>query len=319
MLDSLHIQNYRLFKDLTIEKLARVNLIAGKNNCGKTALLEALRILESDGDGTVINNICFLREEFVENREVSTYARLFYQSEYGDLMSQQIPISINELKIELIAFARPLYGLFCYHSYTKNKFDNEIMIFTSNGYKNPNDKAVFIPFVTESESNSKIWNSFVLTPHEEEVLSIVRQFEPRIKRLSIVENKAKVLLEGDEYPLPLKSFGDGINRLLSIALGLVKSQYKTLLLDEFEVGLHHGVQEQLWEIIFKYAQEWDIQVFVTTHSLDTVRSFSTVLDKNPEVGQYLRLQKSRMTGDVEAVVYSQKSLDIAIEDTLEMR
>ena len=44
MLDSLHIQNYRLFKDLKIEKLGQVNLISGKNNCGKTALLEALQI-----------------------------------------------------------------------------------------------------------------------------------------------------------------------------------------------------------------------------------------------------------------------------------
>ena len=100
---------------------------------------------------------------------------------------------------------------------------------------------------------------------------------------------------------------------------LVNAKNKLLLIDEFEVGLHHSVQEQLWEIIFKYAQEWDIQVFVTTHSLDTVRSFSTVLDKNPDVGQYLRLQKLRMTGDVEAVVYTKRSLDTAMEEHFETR
>lgn len=38
MLDHLHIQNYRLFKDLKIKKLGQMNLIAGKNNTGKTAL-----------------------------------------------------------------------------------------------------------------------------------------------------------------------------------------------------------------------------------------------------------------------------------------
>ena len=36
------VQNFRGFKDLQLDDLARVNLIAGKNNTGKTALLEAI-------------------------------------------------------------------------------------------------------------------------------------------------------------------------------------------------------------------------------------------------------------------------------------
>jgi hypothetical protein len=39
---SFTIKNFRCFEQLTIEPLARINLIAGKNNTGKTALLEAL-------------------------------------------------------------------------------------------------------------------------------------------------------------------------------------------------------------------------------------------------------------------------------------
>lgn len=42
MYTSFSIKNFRCLKDLTIEQLTRVNLIAGKNNMGKTALLEAL-------------------------------------------------------------------------------------------------------------------------------------------------------------------------------------------------------------------------------------------------------------------------------------
>ena len=45
MLTSLHIKNFRGFRDLTIQPLARVNLIAGKNNVGKTGILEALFLL----------------------------------------------------------------------------------------------------------------------------------------------------------------------------------------------------------------------------------------------------------------------------------
>lgn len=44
LLDSLEIQNFRGFRHLQIEKLGRVNLLVGRNNVGKTALLEALHL-----------------------------------------------------------------------------------------------------------------------------------------------------------------------------------------------------------------------------------------------------------------------------------
>ena len=42
MFTALSIKNFRCFSDFTIEPLERVNLIAGENNSGKTALLEAV-------------------------------------------------------------------------------------------------------------------------------------------------------------------------------------------------------------------------------------------------------------------------------------
>ena len=45
MYKSFSIENFRCFDNLTVEPLARVNLIAGPNNVGKTALLEALWML----------------------------------------------------------------------------------------------------------------------------------------------------------------------------------------------------------------------------------------------------------------------------------
>ncbi len=42
ILNSLEIRNFRAFHDLRIEHLGRVNLLVGKNNVGKTSLLEAI-------------------------------------------------------------------------------------------------------------------------------------------------------------------------------------------------------------------------------------------------------------------------------------
>src|SRR5262249_8959400 len=44
MFESLHIQGFRAFDDLQLKGLGRVNLLVGKNNVGKTTVLEALKI-----------------------------------------------------------------------------------------------------------------------------------------------------------------------------------------------------------------------------------------------------------------------------------
>src|SRR5262245_51282867 len=45
MLQQLHLQNFRGFESLELDGLRRVNLIVGRNNTGKTSVLEALYLL----------------------------------------------------------------------------------------------------------------------------------------------------------------------------------------------------------------------------------------------------------------------------------
>ena len=49
-LPSLSIQNFRGISDLTIERLGRVTLIAGRNGIGKTTLLDAVRVYADRGN-----------------------------------------------------------------------------------------------------------------------------------------------------------------------------------------------------------------------------------------------------------------------------
>ena len=49
MLKSLRVRDFRGFRDLRVEGLGRINLFAGRNNSGKTALLEALSLLTGAG------------------------------------------------------------------------------------------------------------------------------------------------------------------------------------------------------------------------------------------------------------------------------
>jgi AAA ATPase domain len=63
ILNSLEIQRFRCFRELRIERLGRVNLIVGKNNVGKSTLLEALRLFATAASPTDLLEILASREE----------------------------------------------------------------------------------------------------------------------------------------------------------------------------------------------------------------------------------------------------------------
>jgi energy-coupling factor transporter ATP-binding protein EcfA2 len=64
VLPSLEIRWFRAFRKLEIERLGRVNLIVGKNNVGKTSVLEALNLYANPGSPGVLLDLISTRDEF---------------------------------------------------------------------------------------------------------------------------------------------------------------------------------------------------------------------------------------------------------------
>lgn len=69
---ALSIERFRALRKLEIDGLGRVNLITGRNNTGKSSVLEAIRILTSGAAPAVINNILRYREEDGGDNDEST-------------------------------------------------------------------------------------------------------------------------------------------------------------------------------------------------------------------------------------------------------
>lgn len=57
MLNSLQVKNFRSLEDFKVKKIGRVNLIVGKNNSGKSSVLEALRIYAGNANQALLVKI----------------------------------------------------------------------------------------------------------------------------------------------------------------------------------------------------------------------------------------------------------------------
>jgi len=69
VLTSVRITNYRGFREFKLRDLAPVNLLVGKNNSGKTALLEAIHLLASGGNPSILTAVARRRSEYVLGKD----------------------------------------------------------------------------------------------------------------------------------------------------------------------------------------------------------------------------------------------------------
>lgn len=319
MLDHVHIKRFLLFENLSIGGLKQVNLFAGMNNSGKTILLEALRIWAAKGDTTVINHLLAQRGQFTPGWAES-YDALFHRPSLAlHQNGDKLEAEINELSI--IRHTSEHYNPYCEISWSGQKVKPNLDASIPSDF--PKDDAVFVPFGKEARFPLfQLWDKIVLTPGEDDVMYILRETVlPGLIRLDVNKDRTLVRVKDESTPLPLQNFGDGVQRMLLLAVALVSAKGKMLLIDEVEAGLHHSVLEVFWDKIFYYARKWDIQVFATTHSHDAVKTFAYVLERpeNAGRGAYFRLQQHRKTGAIEAVDYSPEDLELSLEANLEPR
>lgn len=333
MLNSLEIRNYRNLQHLKIDKLGRVNLIVGKNNTGKSSVLEAVSIYVAKYNTWAVRNLLLNRNEYDidtykqfnsdserEKENFRLWSMIFpFHSEFGkttivigEVKSDGLIIKLDKgdkwvIKLEHENFIERLQeNKIPNYSSTRNLWS---FSFENEGFAEISSECFQFVYSRnyENANNPELWGKVALSDSEKYVIEGLQIVEENIEKFSfIIEKgspKAKVSLKNGSV-VSLNSMGDGINRILTIILSMVNCENGYLLIDEFENGLHYSVQEKLWEIIFHLAERLNIQVFATTHSYDCIDAFSEVLNGGKHAkdsGIMIRLDNYE--GTIEATVY----------------
>ncbi|MBQ9981639.1 MAG: AAA family ATPase [Oscillospiraceae bacterium] len=102
--------------------------------------------------------------------------------------------------------------------------------------------------------------------------------------------------------MPLSTYGDGIKKVLSIANAIAQSAGGILLIDEIETAIHAKYYDEIFKFIIKAAVQYNVQLFITTHSIEAVDGLLNTQVSNGEYSladeliKVVTLRKDNNTG-----------------------
>ncbi len=311
-IDDIKIENFKCFENLEITGFKRVNLFGGKNNVGKTALLEAIELFAKSTDLTLLlSNLSTLLKRR-SSYNIDVFLGLFRESNrWFSIISDNKKIFINldaALQKDLFALSEDKS---LQNNGMKFQINNDEIVIPDDRLLNRNlsmmlreggtskkISSVYIKSAKLDEGEVAALYGGIIEADKEDFLNRSLQlFDESILSFKAIPTarvaKSKLKIVGREKLVSLSEMGDGINRYIAILCAIWASQNGFLFVDEIENGIHYSNYKKLWELVFMASEQANCQVFVTSHSKECIEAFNQVqLDRSDNTGMYFELYHS---------------------------
>lgn len=355
MIDRIKISNFKQFNTLELDKLKAINLISGKNNTGKTSILEAIFMFYDRQSAEItIKQLAWRGIHNISLSPQMMWHHLFHKYE----PNKKIEIEINDSgHIEKAVIASTFTNSFEFNEKIKNEPNSPSSLQSNNAplaslvteyfsdkkpigtttlvtnsqnlqlkVKNltpPRRQVVIIHSTTKNNSafDCERYSTLDIESRNSEVLELVQIIEPRIRSLSVAMHGETSYLYAQtdlDRKIPLYLMGEGTAKFVSIILTILTSQNAVICIDEIENGIHYSMFKKMWEIINTCCKKYNCQIFATTHSYDCLRGLSDyAVESNSSNISYIRLDKD--SGKVVPKSYSSDMINSAVEFGWEVR
>ena len=356
MFKSVRIQNFRQFKDLKLDGLAQINLITGKNNTGKTSLLEALFMLATPTLPSTILTIANLRGVqgvSVDGgyawgyiyRDGKSDAAIVLEAHRMDGVSERLDVRVARgVEAPLVndggkngALASPVvstsvseapaieYEYEVSAGPASRKGVSRLRVTDRGGVPEQAEGFTIRPWYflghgpVGVEDDAVRFSELISQRRKNDVVDALRLVEPRLVDLDVLALRPSVVAAdlGSGPLVPATYLGQGFERLLAIILAVLRSAGGTLLIDEIEDGLHYSTLVDVWKVITQTALTHDVQIFATTHSYECLEAAVKGSEGHRDKLALFRL--SRRDGDVRVTAVEDEGIRAAVDFAFELR
>lgn len=358
MISKLHILGFKGLEDLELPRLSRVTLLGGRNNVGKTSVLEALfMFFDRLNPQMILRQFAWRGVSVLSMEPESMWAPVFnnYDLNIPIIISAVINSSeekmtvkfnpnyilpsipadvaksgVKSFQVRTDQKPAPSYALdIRYDSKDmKNQMAHLLMGPEGIGMHVDNVKmtarrSVFIGArgpVYPSEDAER-FGQLDIMGKQDKILDFLRLMEPNLKSLSSIAMGDTSLIHGDvglARKIPVSYMGDGVSRLLTIILAIATSSNGIVVIDECENGIHYSVMPKIWEGIARAAREFDCQVIGTTHSYECLEAACNGITEDL-TSDFSYIRIDRTDSKTKAKCFDHGMLKVAIETNMEVR
>lgn len=289
MIKDLYIENFRGFDKLKIDNIKKINFLVGKNNCGKTTVLEAINLMTSILDlntAYYINGIRRIKEDQEELKN------LFHNFDYTNNINLNYTLNTNKNYNLIISpiikkdnlFSNEIVLLEYTFSVTEDEKKYKYSVENIDSIEkellkyNLNINGVYISTMIEYRDLTNYLIEILKNKKEEQLIEMISFFNKNIKAINMLKNDIYFNIEGIDELVLSNLMGDGLKKYLSIIFPIVANKYNTILVDEIENGLHHKTIKHLLRSILNLSKNNDIQMFFTTHSYEVLKFLSEIVN-----------------------------------------
>lgn len=358
MLKELRLNNFRLFDQLVVQDMSRVTLVAGRNNSGKTAMLEAAFLLTGRNNVDIVRRLMVFRGiEGLQSAEVLSVERLLWSYLFPRTMNEPVaslqgifddgPRQVT-LEVEHRAEGkRPLTDASSEETYANLDRSLKMAYRSSNGHTygasmwfeggelrtdqrslphEPLMRAIYFSTRRTLFSNEDAERFSRLAIEKRGLANFLRALklmEPHLVSVDLLHSGGKPMLWGDVglgEMLPLAYMGDGIVRLAALLLAIEDANGGVVLVDEIDTGFHHSVLPEVWQVIDEASKSSGTQVIATTHSLECIKAANKWFSGRVVEDMGFRLVRvERTDAKVRAVTFKPAELEAALTNDLEVR
>jgi len=352
MLKSATIENYRGFNKLEIENLSRINLVSGKNNTGKTSLLEALFLLSSGGNPQVAMNSNVIRVPANgPYRRIDTLCETYWKPLFNSLDARKaVKISayrksegLLSLEIQLensaiierpIEDSTEIFGtnlqnvpalLFTFADSNENRIQCRARInganvqFEQPEIHTPFNSTILLTGLGNHQEDAQRLGALRKQKRGEVVVNALKMIEPNLLGVEDNSSSGVPMILGDvgmDELIPLVMMGEGMIRLARLVVAIGSTPDGVVLVDEVETGLHHSVLKDVWRGINEASKSFNTQIVATTHSYECIQAAQYALSDSDSL---LFHRLDMIDDDCHSVTYGADEIEAAIEHDLEVR
>ena len=313
MLQSIHLQGFKGFKDTEVGPFRKVNLILGGQNVGKTSLLEAVYFGASDlGNYQRLPAVFRLAEGHDAQRFLSMTFKGVKASIALEFGLEKLLIDeddepkcaslITEINLPKRDSSDRDYfgGLVSDYLQLNRVLESRTLrltgrVIASLQAQSQTPLAISVNLPTQAEA-VQLFDRVVLKRKKRILLEALRRIEPRLEDMHSLspdgEQRVYLELDGLATAVPLPQLGHGFSRLLTLYCSLLVTDAKLALMDEVENGIHYASLPTLFKGVHDMATTQDVQTLMTTHSWDAIRAACEVFADTPELFQVIRLERT---------------------------